>query len=513
MITDTFQANGQWSLNLTRMPAEVEEKLSPLATLLVTPSRVSVEEIGATAANASSLYAVAQWGGVVMKLPVRGVREMSGYGMAWWLGDESRGIPYNASIAFAGTTLSTTLATLIPADLTVGTITNPASAFVGGVPAHFTPRKAFEYVCTTLAAQWRVNPNATVDAAAALYPGVSAIAVRQAVFDVGLSAFTIADLSNDRDVEDYITEARVVSGTTYATASQSTTYKNPQGASFRRVQVEQETGGKATLSTRAAAVLALNNAPRKEVRLSLSDYRLHGTLKAGSIIGAYDPLTGLTDTANPVEYMGDLIYPAYLEVKSLTWPVTDGMGVYSHVAGQDPVDISEYVEFESGDTTLEVGAAARPVIAQPVSTVALAGKVNTIASDVAAQKPANTAEVVTLQTTASTTYADLASAGPAQTVTIGPSGKAMVIVSAVAFNSSAANRQFMGFAVSGASTVAASDDYALRTGNVTGPDFNASRAKLLTGLAEGSTTFTAKYRTTAGTASFSQRSLIVVPLI
>jgi hypothetical protein len=35
----------------------------------------------------------------------------------------------------------------------------------------------------------------------------------------------------------------------------------------------------------------------------------------------------------------------------------------------------------------------------------------------------------------------------------------------------------------------------------------------VTGLAPGSTTFTAKYRVTAGEGSFGMRSIIVVPLL
>jgi hypothetical protein len=117
------------------------------------------------------------------------------------------------------------------------------------------------------------------------------------------------------------------------------------------------------------------------------------------------------------------------------------------------------------------------------------------------------------ETTTSTTYADLATVGPAATVTVGPSGRVLVILSAHLSGSAAADGVFMSYAISGATTVAAGDDVALHV--VTQAATNGIKfayIHLNTGLAAGPTTWTAKYRITADTATFRYRRIIVIPL-
>lgn len=118
-----------------------------------------------------------------------------------------------------------------------------------------------------------------------------------------------------------------------------------------------------------------------------------------------------------------------------------------------------------------------------------------------------TATVATLQTTASTSYTDLATAGPTVTLTTGT--RALVTVSGLVQNDPSVSA-FMGFAVSGATTIAAADTKAL----VVGGNFDgrvtvgASRTFLVT-LTAGSNVFTAKYRMSGGTGTYSNRDIIV----
>lgn len=123
---------------------------------------------------------------------------------------------------------------------------------------------------------------------------------------------------------------------------------------------------------------------------------------------------------------------------------------------------------------------------------------------------AATNTVSTLQTTTSATMTDLSTVGPTVTVTIGANGMALVTVSAYQFNSGA-NETYMGYAISGASTVAA----VIETHSVVSTGTTASRfslTELITGLTPGSTTFTAKYAAAAGTGSFRSRIISVIPL-
>lgn len=131
--------------------------------------------------------------------------------------------------------------------------------------------------------------------------------------------------------------------------------------------------------------------------------------------------------------------------------------------------------------------------------------------DLDRRSTATGAVVATNQTTATTSYTDLATVGPAATVTIGAAGKALVSIYCACGNTGA-NPSFMGFAISGASTVAASDSQSIVL--VAASSSQVIRfgcTFLVPGLASGSTTFTAKYKAGAGTGSWSDRSIVVTP--
>jgi hypothetical protein len=122
---------------------------------------------------------------------------------------------------------------------------------------------------------------------------------------------------------------------------------------------------------------------------------------------------------------------------------------------------------------------------------------------------ASVATVAASETTASTSFVQLATTTDAVTVTIGANGLALVTVSADVSNSGA-NITNVDFAISGATTRAATDTTALK--NPTTTVVGQSRTTLITGLTPGSTTFGLRYRVAAGTGTFLNRSIIVVPL-
>ena len=129
----------------------------------------------------------------------------------------------------------------------------------------------------------------------------------------------------------------------------------------------------------------------------------------------------------------------------------------------------------------------------------------------AASIPANaTATVATLQTTTSATFTDLATAGPAVTLTTGT--KALVIITSYISNQTNGNRSFAGYAVSGATTIAASEAEAIlfeQVGAQNGQEARMSIASIPT-LTAGSNTFTMKYKQTL--SEFSNRNIFVMNL-
>lgn len=127
---------------------------------------------------------------------------------------------------------------------------------------------------------------------------------------------------------------------------------------------------------------------------------------------------------------------------------------------------------------------------------------------------AASATVAAGQTTASTTYVDLATVGPSVTVTIGANGLALVCMSLSASNT-ASDYSVVSILVSGANTLSAVDNetagtWLFRHGSSTN-DPQLSYVKLLTGLTAGSTTFKMQYRVASGTSTYIRRILSVIP--
>lgn len=121
------------------------------------------------------------------------------------------------------------------------------------------------------------------------------------------------------------------------------------------------------------------------------------------------------------------------------------------------------------------------------------------------------ATVTTAQTTSSTSYTDLATVGPTVTLTsVGT--RALVMFGCLAFSNSATEvGHYMSVAVSGATTIAASDVYGrISSHNNNAAGFNSMNFTLLT-ITPGSNTYTAKYKLNSATAStFQNRQLMVL---
>lgn len=152
-------------------------------------------------------------------------------------------------------------------------------------------------------------------------------------------------------------------------------------------------------------------------------------------------------------------------------------------------------------------AASPAIVLTSTGNATYAGAHDFTAATVTGTLPATTqAEVLTSQSTTSGSYTDLATAGPAVTITTGT--KALVIVGAQIYNSGGAQDTWMSWAVSGSTTLSAADKWAVMSQYPS----SASRVYLITGLTAGSNTFTAKYRAQAGTGNWLNRTITVINL-
>jgi hypothetical protein len=114
----------------------------------------------------------------------------------------------------------------------------------------------------------------------------------------------------------------------------------------------------------------------------------------------------------------------------------------------------------------------------------------------------------------SLTYTNLTTVGPVLARTTGTS--ALVGITSDIGNNTIGALSYASFRVSGATTIAADDNYALAgkvEASAGGPaTLRASAFRLITGLTAGSNTFTMMYRTSAGTGTWNERSVLVIPL-
>ena len=141
----------------------------------------------------------------------------------------------------------------------------------------------------------------------------------------------------------------------------------------------------------------------------------------------------------------------------------------------------------------------------------VAAAINAIVSGI------RTASVVTTESTGSSTFTDLATTTDQVTVTIGQSGVAFVMLSAL-ITTAAGYGGNMGFALSGANTQAVNTlntivVNAVLTG-VSGCDHQIGGTFFVQGLVPGATTFKAKYLASGGAsypAQFANRQITVFP--
>lgn len=155
------------------------------------------------------------------------------------------------------------------------------------------------------------------------------------------------------------------------------------------------------------------------------------------------------------------------------------------------------------DNLLQTG----PAIATTADRLIVSNGANTIA-----ERDILAGFVGTTESSSSGSYVDLATVGPSVTITTG--GKGLVSVGCLMSNATAAKGGWMSYAISGATTAAASDAYAfVATSSAANELYGASHLMLWTNLIAGSSTFTAKYRVSgAFVHSWQQRRMIVMAL-
>lgn len=127
------------------------------------------------------------------------------------------------------------------------------------------------------------------------------------------------------------------------------------------------------------------------------------------------------------------------------------------------------------------------------------------------ERAVSNATISATQSTTSTSFVDLATTGPGVTVTTGTLAVAMW--SSEVDNNATTDANLMSIAISGATTLAASSDWALIIRSVDAPNYTQQAAMIRSfTLTAGANTFTAKYASGGSTARFANRRLTVFAL-
>jgi len=124
---------------------------------------------------------------------------------------------------------------------------------------------------------------------------------------------------------------------------------------------------------RALAFLNELKRTKRSINLDLDYYDIQGDFEVGDNIFVYDTDLGFVDTDDKVaedttrtakyevSYQGQYVNPEKIRVTAITWPIKNSYGVYlrrltsSSSNTYQYINLTPYVSFESGGTTLEVG--------------------------------------------------------------------------------------------------------------------------------------------------------------
>ncbi|WP_433816344.1 hypothetical protein [Actinomadura scrupuli] len=258
-----------------------------------------------------------------------------------------------------------------------------------------TPKKSISYVCDSFgnggigasAVEYRVNGNATLDAGfvSDLYDmdPDCLITPKDAGFDRAMRGLR-GKFSVKRDVEDFTTRVVLLgegSGLTIVTGSADISvnpYFDLHGNPVKSTRIISESDTPASsAASRAALQLAGFNASNDDLTLSTNEYDVTGSFNPGDMVYVWDPDSGLTDTANEITFRGQRINPVALRTTEVSWPVTEGMTVAYRSGAGTWYDLTDYVVWETGDTQIKVGAAARTLAATSFEAVSFRPAVDT----------------------------------------------------------------------------------------------------------------------------------------
>ena len=368
-VTERVMAAGDWSITLSsETPRKLLEAINVEAVgfsaLVILPAHLDVR-----AHTDADLLALARYTGIYRRQ--EGLT-LSGAGLPTLMGDEDgKGDVFESPRTTADGWLTQWVPALRPKSLAAGTVTSPGGSYTESFFL-VTAKEAFETLNATFGVEWRITPDLKlhVGTPAALYGTTPKIIVLADAGEGGRDIFltgVAATAGLSVDLEDYASKTIVPydAETEVAVAEVSEhPYRRPTdgGPALIDKVVSAGTDDATDPQTQADAALETAGLPRREVTVQDTHYDLGLIAPVGSYVWLYAPPM-IMDTGSPVQFRGRACYPQMIRLMGMTWPVTIGSGVYLRTTTSTGEviwqDLTECVEWETGDVRLEVGALPR----------------------------------------------------------------------------------------------------------------------------------------------------------
>lgn len=374
-VNEVLMKLGRWGFKLTpETPREILDAIDHFGHIAISTGRIDPRVAG------DSLLRSARYVGIVRarqlaEADTGAESTLGGVGMAAWLGDEDKkGSVLENAVPFASGSFTSTVRALLPASgaVTEGTLHSVTGAYTN-THIYQDPRTAIDYVCGWFTAdssdpvEWRVNGDATLDAgkASQLYVTTPKCAIvrRSAGVDMSLRALA-GKAATSRDADDFTTRVVLLAngtGGSVATGSADISpglngYKDLHGNTVVMTRLVSESAtSSGNASGRAQLALSQYTAPRTQLNLSTVDYDVKGDVAVGDAVWVWSPDVGLEDLNNEIVHRGRRLHPVKLRLTEMTWPIAKGTSVAYRDKNGRWYDLTDYVKFESGQTTLVVG--------------------------------------------------------------------------------------------------------------------------------------------------------------
>lgn len=370
-VTENLGALGSWSLTLDdNTPKSVLDKIQYFGHIMMDVGNSDSGFLN------DGLLKTARFVGQLRVKDFKGTSNtIGGAGMSIWMGDaDKKGQVFEAPLVLNAASFVAAMTAVIPSCLHVGTLFGTVAGTISTTFQFTDPRTAADYIASTLGGAWRVNGDGTVDAGllSDLYRNtpICALVRSGAGVDMRLRALP-GSFDASSDVEDFTTRVLLlgqgdggsVADGTADIAGGLNPYLDIFGNAVKLTRMVSESNTDSALAS-ARAQLQLNRftSTRDALTLSTSEYDVKGEVLVGDNIYVYDPTTGLVDNNNEVIFRGERLNPLILRCTELTWPVVSGMTVGYRDGHGVWTDLTQYVNWEAGSTTVVVGGYDRSLV-------------------------------------------------------------------------------------------------------------------------------------------------------